>query len=433
MPVLLMDIQEEHLDEASFLWGQWNRTLVAPDRELRDAASLEERLLAHLDGLVVGGEPVARELLLPALDSEDPPRISAALWVLLAKSGRIELANVVERLQTAPEGTRAALQQALELCERPDVADTLLSLVKPQVASRHCWALEVLGARGQLPRDLVVELLGHPDGRVVVAALRTTPFLSRDVALRELPRLLADSRPGVKDAAVIAGMIAGVPAAWETVRKSVAARTKSDPTALVLLAFGGNGRDLTRLLECTDEESMREDALWALGFSGWAKAAETCLAFMESTALASLAGEAFSAITGLKLEGAYVKAPEEEDSLPPLEEDLSRDLELRPEHALPRPAGQAVSTWWKTARTGFAADTRYLRGREFSVDALLDELEWGPMRRRHMLALEFSVRSRGAWQFQTRAFTRRQHAGLAQARELKGRLPAIPFPRMLAW
>jgi uncharacterized protein (TIGR02270 family) len=431
MASLLMDIYEEHLDEASFLWVQWSRALDAPDYTLEDVASLEERLLAHLDGLVLGGEPVARELLLPALDSEDPPRISAALWALLAEPGFMAPAEWVERVRAAaPEGPLAAFRRALELNERPEVGEALLPLLKSQEPLLQAWAFEVLTSRGQLPRGVEAELLGHPDAQVVEAVLRGTPFLPRDVASRELPRLLTDTRPGVREAAILAGMMSGVQAAWEACRKAVDARTGVDRMSLVLLALGGDERDLMRLQACTGVEAMLEDALWALGFSGRVEAADACLEFMGTKPVAALAGEAFSAITGLKLEGAYVVAAEEEESLPPLEEDLARELEPRPEDALPMPAREAVAEWWKDARKDFARGTRYLRGHPFSLDGLLEELERGPMRRRHVLALELSLRSQGACQLQTRAFTRRQLAGLAQAREMRGRLSTSPFPRI---
>ncbi|HYO56216.1 TIGR02270 family protein [Archangium sp.] len=432
MSLQMRDIYEEHLDEASFLWVQWERALVAPDYGLEETATLEERLLAHLDGLVVGGEPVARELLLPALDSEDPPRISAALWALLAEPGCMELAELVKRVRAvAPEGPLAALRRALELNGRPEVGEALLPLMKGKEAPLQAWATEVLASRGQLPRGVEVELLGHPDARVVEAVLRGMPPLPRDVASRELPRLLVDARPEVREAAIRAGMMSGVRAAWEACRKAVDARTKVDRTSLVLLALGGDERDLERLLACMGVEAMREDVLWALGFSGRVEAAEACLELMGPGPVAALAGEAFSAITGLKLEGAYVVPKEEEEPLPSLEEDLEQNLEPRPEDALPVPAREAVAAWWTERRKDFARGTRYLRGRAFSLEGLLEELERGPMRRRHVLALELALRSQGTCQLQTRAFTQRQLAGLERAREMRGRLSASPFPRML--
>src|SRR5512143_1285821 len=130
MVSLMMDISEEHLDEASFLWVQWERALMAPDYDLEETATLEERLLAHLDGLVVGGAPVAEALLRPALDSEDPPRISAALWALLAEPGSLQPAEWVKLVEDAPRGPLVPLGRALELSGHSGVGEALLPLLK---------------------------------------------------------------------------------------------------------------------------------------------------------------------------------------------------------------------------------------------------------------------------------------------------------------
>lgn len=429
MAPLMMDIHEEHLEEASFLWVQWNRALEAPAYTLEDVASPEERLLAHLDGLVLGGEPVAQALLVPALDSEEPPRISAALWALLAEPGSFDEKELVRRIRAAPEGPPTPFRRVLELTARPEVGEALLPLLKEKNATLQAWAIEVLATRGQLPQGIERELLGHPDARVVVALLRAPGRLPREVASRELPRLLTDPRPQVREAALRAGMLHGVREAWEACRKVVDAQGTVDRTARVLLALGGDEHDGLRLLASTGVEATREDALWALGFSGRVEAAEACLEFMGMRSVAALAGEAFSAITGLKLEGTYARPQEETEPLPPLQEDLEQDLEPRPEDALALPAREAVATWWKENRKNFSRGTRYLRGHAFSIDALLEELEHGTMRRRHVHALEWTLRSHEANPLDTRAFTRRQYADLAQARGQRARLSATPYPR----
>jgi uncharacterized protein (TIGR02270 family) len=158
---------------------------------------------------------------------------------------------------------------------------------------------------------------------------------------------------------------------------------------------------------------------------------ETCLELMGLQSLAALAGEAFSAMTGLDLTASYVVQQQEEESLPPLEEDLARDLGPKPEKALPIPDREAVADWWSQARKNFNRGERYLRGAAFSIDGLLGELERGPMRRRHAHGLELAVRSRGTCILQTRAFTEQQYAGLARARTTQTHLKASLFSRTL--
>lgn len=71
--MVLLDILEEHLDEAAFHWGQWEQTLVAPDFTLAETAEREERLLAHLEALE--DEAATDTVLRPAFESEEPTRM----------------------------------------------------------------------------------------------------------------------------------------------------------------------------------------------------------------------------------------------------------------------------------------------------------------------------------------------------------------------
>ncbi|QRK10884.1 TIGR02270 family protein [Archangium violaceum] len=431
MASVMMDVYEEHLDEATFLWSRWEHSLVAPEFNLEGSAELEKRLLAHLDGLVLGGELVAEALLKPALESGEAPRQSAALWSLLAEPGLLEPAEVTELLRAAPQDSLAALGRALELNEREEVGTALRPLLKDGSASHQALALEVLAFQGKLPPATCVELLSHPDEQVVVAALRGLRPLTQELLSRELPRLLADGRPRVREAAIATGAISGSRAAWEACRKAVEGRGEVGRDTLLLLALAGKEQDIELLVARALSNGADGSALFALGFSGQVKAMETCLELMEKKPMAALAGEAFSAMTGLELAASYVMQEQEEESLPPLEEDLERDLGPKPEDALPVPDREAVTAWWSQARKNFNREWRYMRGVAFSVDGLLGELERGPMRRRHAHALELAVRSQGTCLIQTRAFTKQQYAGLARARATQTHLNASMFSRTL--
>ena len=59
VPALLWDVQEEHLNEAEFSCEAWNAALDSPVFSLHELRrGPEERLMANIMGLVIGGQPV---------------------------------------------------------------------------------------------------------------------------------------------------------------------------------------------------------------------------------------------------------------------------------------------------------------------------------------------------------------------------------------
>ncbi|QQR46388.1 TIGR02270 family protein [Myxococcus xanthus] len=424
---MMLDVLEEHLSEAAFFWSQWERALVAPDYTLEETAELEERLLAHLDGLVAAGAAAIEVLSSVVHEREDPGEVFAAAWSLLALAPSLVLDAVKARATDAPPPVQASIRRALELGEK-GVVETALA---PLLITAEPMAVSVLGFRGHLLGGRAEELLSHPDALVVTAALRALNLSSKPHASRLLGVLLGDSRPEVRWAAIETGLVFGVRDAWTVCeRESTALGSPLRRRLWALLAAAGDVRFLERLISFSEEAATREDALWALGFTGRVPAAESCLRWMcEEPRVARLAGEAFSAITGLRMAGAHVlPEPEPEDALPPLEdEDLDADLGLRPEDALALPAQEEVARWWERARDGFSPANRYLRGKPFTGASLLEALAQGPMRRRHLYALELMVRTRGAYAVQVRAFTSRQREQLALASAVRERLPAWGF------
>lgn len=428
----MMDVLEEHLDEASFLWSQWERALVSSLHDLSDTAELEERLLAHVDGLVIGGEAAATELLLPGLETNERERISASALALLAMNGRQELEETLEVLSSGDEVQRAGIGRAMELSERQGLDAVLLELLRAENPAVQFVAFQVLTSRGAVPQDKRTEWLYRDDAELVIAALQDSRPLPRDVAQTVLTQLLVDPRPGVREAAMVAGLVSGTKAAWKACHRVADAGDAGQRQYLAALAFGGEERDVERLTGLLRQDACRADVLWALGFSGRALAAEACLEWMGDANVAALAGEAFSAITGLKLEGEYAGATlEEADALVPLEEEnLEANLVPVPEASLPIPVREAVERWWKRAQKGFERGARYLRGNKFDAGRLLEALGTEPMRRRPVLALELAIRSRGAHLLQPRAFTRMQRAELKAAQAGGTTVSMSPFSKL---
>ncbi|MFY2557024.1 hypothetical protein ACN469_05290 [Corallococcus terminator] len=169
------------------------------------------------------------------------------------------------------------------------------------------------------------------------------------------------------------------------------------------------------MVEHLEAPRLRGEVLWALGFSGRVEAADACAELLGDKLHGRVAAEAFCAITGLVLEETFVQEPPDDE---PEEDDLDADLSLSFEASLPVPAPEAIREWWRTQRSRFDVQARYLGGKPWSGEVLMAALETVPMRRRHGLARQLSLESRGAFRLNTLASTRRQRRQLTHLQAL---------------
>ena len=159
----------------------------SPDFELADTAECEERLLAHLDGLVVGGEAVAGELLLPALET-DERRADLRRGVRAAERERAAaVGGALGVLDSGDAVQRAGIGRALELSEREGLEAVLRKRLTAEEAALASPAFEVLSFRGAVPQETRVEWLYRDDAGQVVAALRDARPLLGTSARRSCP------------------------------------------------------------------------------------------------------------------------------------------------------------------------------------------------------------------------------------------------------
>lgn len=402
---------EQHLDEASFQWGQWEQSLSAPDETPAEALTVEERLLARVDALVLGGEQVARKLLRPALETEEPERLSTVVFALL--EGGIDWAPeaLLQHLREAPPDALPSIQRALEVLAPGPRTDWLQPLLDAPEPRLRALALEVLGFPSAWPQALVEALTTSKDSTVAASALRAAVRLKRGVDWRVVRQALSSPELEVRDAALLAGLVSGHRETWTVCKEQLSSRERDPVLPALLLSLGTGPEAATLLAGLLRDSELRADALWALGFNGHVSAAEACLEHLEDEATGHLAAEAFSAITGLALEGDFVaKAP---DSAEEPDEPGRHPL---PGAGLPLPNAGVIRAWWERNRKQLQPTVRYLRGRPWTQASLLEAQWTEPMRRRHALSLELTLRSQGACQLWTRGFLRQQLAALAALR-----------------
>jgi len=410
------DIFEEHLDEASFLHRQWENALRSPLYTLAEISSgPEERLLAHLDGLVLAAPHAAQKLLLPALAAEEPGTVFAATFSLITWGQEQAFETVLDALQQAAPAQRAAICRALALVPRADVGQRLATAVTQAPPLVQGELLEVLA---YLRRDLPLPLSSAEIFADPARALRIARIFPQRFQSKEIGPHLASPVSEVRAAAFAAGLVGGIAEAFAACEATVAKRGPGVGAAAVCLGLSGDEKSTAALVSALSDAAIRAEAVWALGFSGRVTAADALLELlMQDKRLAPLAAEAFCAITGLVIEKPYQRDPERWK--PEAKEEEEDAPALDPDSVLPKPIPEAIAQWWKVARPKLDPAQRYLRGSVWSPEGLLQELVTGPARRREALALALAVLTRGKAQVAWDALTARQRRELQEARKVR--------------
>ena len=412
-PPIRWDILEEHLDEAAFLRQLWEQSLRSPDYSLREIAQgPEERMLAHLDALVIGGGRVAKKLLLPALKGDEPGKVFAAAFALLASEDGDFLGEVLRALEAAEAEPRAAVRRALELAPVAQLGERLKASATPSGAIQD-EILLVLAYR-RIDSGLRLDgLASSTDTAVRSRALRLAPLLPGRLGISLLEQGLASSEPEVRSAAIESGCILGAKGAFGTAQATVKGGGPGFGSAALLVGLSGEEGAVAALALGLTSAERQGASIFALGFTGRVPAIEALLPLLADKKIAPLAAEAIATITGLAIAKQFAKPPKPWN---PDNKDTEKDEPFGPAGDLPKPDPVAIQEWWRREGQKFDRRVRYFRGRPWSPDILLKELETGPARHRAGLALDAAVRSSGAHCLVVDALTARQRDELAAAR-----------------
>jgi len=397
----ILGIVQQHGEEAAFLWAQRDQAVRAPHFNLTLLDRLDERVDAHVDGLRVAGDEgweIAKAGLAPdqpggvfsaaalAFDGRDAKRLDGVLEAAAAAPAAFRAVAsalgwipwkraepIVKPWLESPSAPLRKLSMAAFALHRRDPGGPLLKAVGDAEASVRARAFKALGELGLVGRlPLAQRALGDPNPDVAFAAAWSTALLS-------------------KDAGPLIGMVT----------KDLRRAGRGIP-----LAARQGGADWARAFP-------PRLAINAAGHAGDPAAVPWLLDQMKAPALARVAGEAFSMITGAEfeyedLEGA---APEGFEA-GPNEDPKDENVELDPDENLPWPKMEAVQKWWEARKGGLRAGTRHLLGKPIEAASLQRILREGRQRARAAAALELAILAPGKPLFEVRAPGFRQKAVL---------------------
>ena len=390
---ILWDIVEEHLDEAAFLSTQWEQALVSPAYTLAAVRDrVEERLLAHVDGLVAAGPLAAARLLRPALrEGSDGVALAAAL-ALLSSSNPESEAAVLEALLTAAEPQADQVRRALELCASERRQAVLRRLLSGQPSRVHAAAARILGFQKVDLGPALHALFDPADDALFQAGLYCLRYQPRPDGESAIRRALTAPGESLMTAALLAGAVAGVAEVLPVSRACIRAQHPATPTAAMLLGSLGGNADTELLCQIVTASPYAADVIFALGLGGARDTADACVDWLRTKALTRASGEAFLTITGADpdKEGLVQKTSAASD--PAAEVEDPEDLNLSSETTLL--SADSVAAWWQKRRGDFTASERYHAGRPHDrqdAEAWHAVLQRATMRQRHPLALAMAA------------------------------------------
>jgi uncharacterized protein (TIGR02270 family) len=410
----LTDVLCEHAEEAASLHAIRSALTAAPHVRLKHIRRFDDRILAHLDGLLIGGANSW-----PLLDAEfATPSVGAlfASGVVAIESRSVERLNLLYAAAEAMPEFRRGLVYAFGWTEQRFLRGVVRELLVSSKAFLRYLGVAACAWHRVDPGSVREATLEAPDVLLRDRALRAAGELGRRELAPSCIAMLESDEESSRFWAAWSAVILG----------------NRDSALQVLMEIGekiGPFRDRAfrlsvQVLDATDSRAwLRTMAgnpdnsgylFQGAGIAGDPAYVPWLIGHMSDKKRSRIAGEAFSLITGLDL--AYLdleRKPPRDIGEGPTDAPEDPSVGLDQDDGLPWPDPDRVSKWWHANGGRFEAGTRYFLGEPVSRNKCLTALKEGFQRQRILAAYHLSLLEPGTTLFEWRAPAARQQRLLA--------------------
>lgn len=364
MLAFIPDIAEEHFDELQFLWTQRRQALHSSAYTMREMAHLEERIEAHLQGLLVLG-PHLGDFVAAALASSDSMAVFAAAYALL-RSGTAEALQRVRNALLEAEGKRLdGIREALAHGPAQPLISLLQSLfvsAPPPLAVAAGEALVFHRALQALPEQLS-PLLRDEAPAVRRGAWRIAAYAGMAIAPALYDIALGDDDPDVRTAALTAAAWSGY-GGWLTYCRALADAPAPDGVrAIAMLAAVLPPQEYRAVTALAALPAFGPDRHQIAAAFGHPVMIDFLLTEMESAdpATAAGAGAAFGRMLGVPVESGR------RATLPPPNGEAVDEFEAEFLDEVQLPDVPRAREHWERVRPQLAHATRVAHGLDVSA------------------------------------------------------------------
>ena len=420
----LVELYQEYLEEASFLYEQRLTLFDDPEVTWEDIHDFEERFEPHIDGLVVG-EELALNVCEKQASEGDFGELHAAVRVFCRQNRKDLVLRVLEELDPEDAESIQAVSDALKHELPEDWHDEFVRILSEGDQKLIPILANVFGFRRLKAGTELLKALAVSHTESLPIIIWALGRLGEQDAHAPLLQYLSHEDESVTSTTALALLRLGEE---QTITQCLQhARLQNWP--LIPLGLGGNRFSVNVMLDKAKAGNAETDCVIALGLLGDISAIDTLLEHLTNAETSEFAAMSLQILTGADLyEDVFIPDEIDEDEL--FEEELKKFKEGQvPTRLDGEPFGITITRisqkpedwqkWWAENKSRFNPGIRYRNGKPYSPACLLKnlQLEKSPRIVRQMAYEELVIRYGVDFPFETDMLVSKQKQAIAKYAE----------------
>ena len=378
-PTPLIDILEEHMEEAAFMYESRLRSFVDPELSWKDLLDYEQRMFPHLHALTLGGFDSAQFLKdkLTLDEDEEPGETFVASYVYTALKLIEPMQWLIDALGQQPPHFKAIVD-GLKYSNSKDLDGWLEYFVEHENPAVRSVGAEVIGYRGlHTLKDKILRLQNDSDPYVSITANYSLHNMGITIDKNKLKAYLNEDDPSVVLKAIELLLRLGDSEIIKTCREKCASSENEINQKLIFyLAIAGNLYDIKIINDLLQRQpETKKECLLALGMTGHTGSFDLLtdhLKNIDDWDTYTAAFQALRFITGM-------------DYIPKFDSDEAEPEEITEYKNL-------WEEWLDKNRNNFSEEFKWRRGEKVSPEVLYKDLNWTGNPCREFTYLEMVLR-----------------------------------------
>ncbi len=401
-----LDIYEQYVDEASFLWLMHTIAVDQPHYSVVELNRLEKRIETQLNGLM-GNFDIAWKVCEDFFENAGSGEIFTAAVLAFRSHDQSKIQNVVEMGMSSDECYQGLLY-ALVWLPGSLVHDWIKRFFTSKDLNHKRLAIQVCNLRHENPADYLVNIFQREDCledlRLYTAALKISGDLKRLDLMEYINKAIQHDDDVIKFWAIRSAILVGDKSQVKKLEPYITLPSDLQFEA-INIAFRVLPVNEARLWvgKLVDDPEQVRTLIIITGVMGDPFAIDWLIQKMQTTEFARVSAEAFCLITGTDLVkmNMTVKAPVDSD-VSPTEDSGDENVKMHDDENLPWPDVVKLNNYWNSVKSNYTAGTRYLLGSHIGLMFLKNNLDKVCQRQRHAIAYEIALIDRSEKLFNTR-------------------------------